>query len=143
MRTRQAGSPKTSSSSPSIMGLLHQFSLLVCFQLAAVSVEAGLRGPASDSKRNIVTERRKIVSDARPLFPDQRNYYVQSRPRTSNIWDCLILQDENGCNKAASCTWCNSQVGMGFCLSSTAAKAASKSSFFDCDTMTTRWVQDI
>jgi hypothetical protein len=50
----------------------------------------------------------------------------------SDFWECLENYEEDGCNQAA-CTWCSSEVGMGFCLADPAARALAECNFFDCD----------
>jgi len=46
--------------------------------------------------------------------------------------DCLENYKEGDC-RASSCTWCNTEVGMGFCLAPAAAKATKDCTFFDCE----------
>lgn len=50
----------------------------------------------------------------------------------SDFWDCLQNYDQEGCSEN-SCTWCNTEVGIGFCLADAAADAMHECNFFDCD----------
>jgi hypothetical protein len=49
-----------------------------------------------------------------------------------DFWDCLQNYDEDGCAEN-SCTWCNTEVGMGFCLADAVADTTHECTFFDCD----------
>ena len=49
----------------------------------------------------------------------------------SDFWDCLQNYDEGGCG-ANSCTWCTTEVGVGFCMADAAADALRECNFFDC-----------
>jgi hypothetical protein len=49
-----------------------------------------------------------------------------------DFFKCLQNYDQDGCADS-SCTWCTTQVGIGFCLSTPAAEATSDCTFFDCD----------
>jgi hypothetical protein len=46
--------------------------------------------------------------------------------------DCLEHYEKGDCH-SSSCTWCNTQVGIGFCLAPAAAEATKQCSFFDCE----------
>jgi len=49
-----------------------------------------------------------------------------------DFFECLEHYQEHDCNHS-SCTWCNSEVGMGFCMSPAAVDALKECTFFDCD----------
>jgi hypothetical protein len=49
-----------------------------------------------------------------------------------DFFECLEHYQEGDCNKS-SCTWCNSNVGMGFCMADAAADALKECDFFQCD----------
>ena len=49
-----------------------------------------------------------------------------------DFFDCLQHFEEGDC-RGSSCTWCNTEVGMGFCLAPAAADATKECSFFDCE----------
>jgi len=55
-----------------------------------------------------------------------------------DFWTCLENYEENACN-SNSCTWCNSNVGMGFCMADAAAEALKECDFFDCDYKTPKF----
>lgn len=46
---------------------------------------------------------------------------------------CLKEYEQGDCN-SSGCTWCNTEVGMGFCMAGPAARAMSECDFFSCDT---------
>ncbi|GKZ00405.1 hypothetical protein MPSEU_000993500 [Mayamaea pseudoterrestris] len=48
-----------------------------------------------------------------------------------DFWTCLQNFDETGCS--SSCTWCDTSVGMGFCLSTPVAQSTKECTFFDCN----------
>lgn len=50
----------------------------------------------------------------------------------SDFFECLQNYDQDGCASNA-CTWCNTEVGIGFCMADAAANALSQCNFFDCD----------
>ena len=50
----------------------------------------------------------------------------------SDFWDCLENYDESGC-AGNSCTWCNTEVGVAFCVSDAIADAFQECNFFDCN----------
>lgn len=50
----------------------------------------------------------------------------------SDFWSCLENYEVKGCTQS-SCTWCTSNVGIGFCLADPAAGALKDCSFFDCN----------
>jgi hypothetical protein len=50
----------------------------------------------------------------------------------SDLWGCLQNYDESGC-ASSSCTWCNTEVGIGFCMADAAADAMRECNFFDCN----------
>ena len=49
-----------------------------------------------------------------------------------DFFACLQNYEEGDC-KTNSCTWCNTQIHIGFCLSSPAADAMKQCTFFDCN----------
>lgn len=49
----------------------------------------------------------------------------------ADFWTCLQNYEETGCS--AGCTWCDTSVGMGFCLSTPVADATKECTFFDCN----------
>jgi hypothetical protein len=49
-----------------------------------------------------------------------------------DFFECLEHYQEGDCNQS-SCTWCNSNVGMGFCMADAAARALKECDFFQCD----------
>eukprot|EP00977_Amphora_coffeiformis_P023661 scaffold13902_cov173-Amphora_coffeaeformis.AAC.2 len=49
----------------------------------------------------------------------------------SDFWACLENYDEGGCG-VNSCTWCTTEVGIGFCMSDAVADAMRECTFFDC-----------
>lgn len=53
-----------------------------------------------------------------------------------DFFDCLKEYDQDDCDHSG-CTWCNTEVGMGFCMSGPAARALSECKFFTCDTRQT------
>jgi hypothetical protein len=50
----------------------------------------------------------------------------------SDFWKCLQNYQQDGC-KSNSCTWCNTNTGVGFCLADAAAEPVKECNFFDCD----------
>jgi len=50
-----------------------------------------------------------------------------------DFFECLQNYDEHGCNKS-NCTWCDTEVGMGFCMADAAARSMAECDFFSCDT---------
>lgn len=48
-----------------------------------------------------------------------------------DLFECLQNYEEDGC-EGSGCTWCDTQVGLGFCLADPAARAMSECTFFDC-----------
>jgi hypothetical protein len=48
-----------------------------------------------------------------------------------DFFKCMENYDEDDCRPNA-CTWCNTEVGMSFCLSTAAADATKECTFFDC-----------
>lgn len=50
----------------------------------------------------------------------------------SDFWECLENYEENGCG-TNSCTWCNTEVGVGFCVADSVADAMRECNFFDCN----------
>ena len=55
----------------------------------------------------------------------------QNMDLPSDFFDCLENYDESGCSQS-SCTWCDTEVGVGFCLSDAVAESTKECSFFDC-----------
>jgi hypothetical protein len=49
-----------------------------------------------------------------------------------DFFKCLTNYQQRGCNNNG-CTWCNTQVGMGFCMANNAAEALKDCTFFDCN----------
>jgi hypothetical protein len=49
-----------------------------------------------------------------------------------DFFDCLENYDEEGCGQS-SCTWCDTDVGMGFCTSDAVARAFAECTFFQCN----------
>jgi hypothetical protein len=49
-----------------------------------------------------------------------------------DFFECLEHYQEGDCNQS-SCTWCNSDVGMGLCMAPAAARALKECDFFQCD----------
>jgi len=47
--------------------------------------------------------------------------------------ECLENYEQHDCN-TGGCTWCNTEVGIGFCMADAAARAMSECDFFSCDT---------
>jgi hypothetical protein len=77
------------------------------------------------------------------LTPDQASYSEQMGITCDSTVEqqvslppdfvtCLENYEQDGCRKS-HCTWCNTQVGMGFCLSTAVAEATKKCTFFDCE----------
>lgn len=50
----------------------------------------------------------------------------------SDFWDCLENYDEGGCGEN-SCTWCKTEVGIGFCVADSVADSMRECTFFDCN----------
>lgn len=50
----------------------------------------------------------------------------------SDFWDCLENYEDDGCSQN-SCTWCNTEVGVGMCVSDAVADAMKECNFFDCE----------
>jgi hypothetical protein len=48
-----------------------------------------------------------------------------------DYWKCLMLKDEHAC-EAKSCTWCDTPVGFGVCMTGPSAEAAETSKWFTC-----------
>ena len=46
---------------------------------------------------------------------------------------CMEEYEQHDCNMSG-CTWCNTEVGLGFCMADAAARAMSECNFFSCDT---------
>lgn len=51
----------------------------------------------------------------------------------SNFWDCLENYEEGGCRAKSSCTWCNTEAGVGFCMADAVAESVKQCTFFDCE----------
>ena len=49
-----------------------------------------------------------------------------------DFFECLEHYQEDDCRNSP-CTWCNTQVGMGFCLAPAAAESTKQCTFFDCE----------
>jgi hypothetical protein len=49
-----------------------------------------------------------------------------------DFFECLEYYQEGDCNQS-SCTWCNSNAAMGFCMAPAAAEALKECDFFQCD----------
>ena len=47
----------------------------------------------------------------------------------SDFWECLMHIQQQDC----TCTWCNTESGVGVCLADAAAKAVQDCDFFDCN----------
>jgi len=58
-------------------------------------------------------------TSAQPTLPD-------------DFWSCLENYEEGDCQQS-SCTFCQSNVGVSFCLSTPAAEALKECNFFDCN----------
>lgn len=58
----------------------------------------------------------------------------------SDFWDCLENYDEGGC-ESSSCTWCNTEVGVAFCVADSVADAMHQCTFFDCNYKTSHETQ--
>jgi hypothetical protein len=63
---------------------------------------------------------------------DQANNNENDVDLPPDFFKCLQNYEADGCADS-SCTWCTTQVGIGFCLSTPAAEATSDCTFFDCD----------
>ena len=61
-----------------------------------------------------MSSRISLKSLLTPLLSKQENY------------------DEGGCG-SSSCTWCNTEIGMGLCVSDSVADAMKECNFFDCN----------
>jgi hypothetical protein len=48
-----------------------------------------------------------------------------------DFFTCLQHYEEGDC-RDSSCTWCNTEVGLGFCLAPAAAESTKQCTFFDC-----------
>ena len=51
----------------------------------------------------------------------------------NDFFECLQHSDSDDDCRSAACTWCNTEVGFGFCLASAAAEATKECTFFDCE----------
>jgi hypothetical protein len=49
-----------------------------------------------------------------------------------DFFECLEHYQEDDCRNSP-CTWCNTQVGIGFCLAPAAAESTKQCTFFDCE----------
>mmetsp|Transcript_28794 Transcript_28794/g.60227 ORF Transcript_28794/g.60227 Transcript_28794/m.60227 type:complete len:272 (-) Transcript_28794:57-872(-) len=58
---------------------------------------------------------------------------VEKMELPPDFFDCLENYEEHDCN-TGGCTWCNTEVGVGFCMADSAARAMSECDFFSCDT---------
>lgn len=93
-------------------------------------VRTGCRWDYSSQKCVLKLKQKKYIRGK----PQSGIQVVEAMSEATDVFDCLTSLAEHGCNEITSCTWCNSQVGMGFCLSTAVARALAKSSFFQCDT---------
>lgn len=60
---------------------------------------------------------------------------VESVDLPPDFLSCLEIYDEHECN-TGGCTWCGTEVGIGFCMADAAARALSECDFFSCDSRT-------
>jgi hypothetical protein len=58
-------------------------------------------------------------------------------PLPDDFFQCLESYEPEGCTHQNGCTWCDSQVGIGFCASSAVAEGMKACTFFDCRYKTT------
>ena len=50
----------------------------------------------------------------------------------NDFFECLEHYQDDDCRNSP-CTWCNTQVGIGFCLAPAAAESTKQCTFFDCE----------
>jgi hypothetical protein len=75
-------------------------------------------GMCLTAEQAAVGEQMGMDCDATVEFPD-------------DFFTCLQHYEEGDC-RDSSCTWCNTEVGLGFCMAPAAAESTKSCTFFDC-----------
>lgn len=79
-----------------------------------------------------LTEEQAEMGEQFGIECDEMHKHDEKVDLPDDFFECLQEFQEGDC-RASSCTWCNTQVGIGFCLSTPAAEATKECTFFDCE----------
>jgi hypothetical protein len=104
------------------------FGLCVTQDQADLASEYGL-ACSVDTTTNVATTKATTSTTSTTITTNHQDF-------PDDLIDCLEHYQESDCRQSA-CIWCNTQVGMGFCVTEAVADLTKSFPFFDCEFGTT------